>query len=109
MIHFFTSFALVQKEVTPEFIAEILEWDKEVVYEYIFKYIKWFSVSGNNQFRLYHDRFRVYILQKVSESDLTQFNQLFISLCESELTNNTEKDIPEKERYALEFLSPTSF
>ena len=106
LIHFFTSFALVQKEVTPEFIAEILEWDKEVVYEYIFKYSKWFSGSGNNQFRLYHDRFRVYILQKITPKTFLLFNDKLISVCDNVLFSNSNEQI---ERYALEFMSTHLF
>ena len=102
LIHFFTSFALVQKEVTPEFIAEIIEWDKELVYEYIFKYSKWFSGSGNNQFRLYHDRFRVYILQKITPRTFLLFNDKLISICDNVLLSNSNEQI---ERYALEYMS----
>ena len=106
LIHFFTSFALVQKEVTPEFIAEILEWDKEVVYEFIFKYSKWFSGSGNNQFRLYHDRFRVYVLQKITPKTFLLFNDKLILVCDNALLSNSNEQI---ERYALEFLSTHLF
>ena len=102
LIHFFTSFALVQKEVTPEFIAEILERDKEVVYEYIFKYSKWFSGSGNNQFRVYHDRFRVYILQKITPKTFFNFNDKLISICNQAISSNSND---ENELYALEYLS----
>ncbi len=102
LIHFFTSFALVQKEVTPEFIAEIIEWDKETVYEYIFKYSKWFSGSGNNQFCLYHDRFRVYILQKITSKSFSQFNDKLIQICNLAISSSSTA---ENESYALECLS----
>ena len=120
-LQFFLVFALAQKEISADFASTILgdEWCKMLaneneiteekrlkkVNEFIQLHSKRFTSAGEGKFRLYHERFRVYILQKVSEGDLTQFNQLFISLCESELKNNTEKDIPEKEHYALEFLS----
>jgi hypothetical protein len=124
-LQFFLVFALAQKEISADFASTILgdEWCKVLaneneiteekrlkkVNEFIQLHSKRFTSAGEGKFRLYHERFRVYILQKVSEGDLTQFNQLFISLCESELKNNTEKDIPEKERYALEFLSTHYF
>ena len=125
MLQFFLVFALAQKEITADFASTILgdEWCKVLanenetteekrlkkVNEFIQLHSKRFTSGGEGKYRLYHERFRVYILQKVSESDLTKFNQLFISLCEYELKNNTEKDFSEKESYALEFLSTHSF
>jgi hypothetical protein len=120
-LHFFLVFALAQKEISADFASTILveEWCKVLANEnetteekrlkkvnkFIQLHSKRFSAAGEGKFRLYHERFRLYILQKVSEGDVAQFNQKFISLCESELKNNTEKHISEKERYALEFLS----
>ena len=123
-LQFFLVFALAQKEISADFVAKVLgdEWYAEFDHEtskeenrlkkvnYLIQlHSKFFNAGRGGKFRLYHERFRLYILQKVSEGDLTQFNQLFISLCESELKNNTEKDIPEKESYALEFLSTHYF
>jgi hypothetical protein len=124
-LQFFLVFALAQKEISVDFVSTILgdEWCKVLpnenetseekrlkkVNEFIQLHSKRFTSAGEGKYRLYHERFRLYILQKVSESDLTQFNQKFISLCESELKKNTEKDIPEKEYYALEFLSTHYF
>ena len=124
-LQFFLVFALAQKEISADFASTILGdgWCKVLtnenetteenrlkkVNEFIQLHSKRFTSAGEGKYRLYHERFRVYILQKVSESDLNQFNQLFILLCESELKNNSEKEIPEKERYALEFLSTHFF
>jgi hypothetical protein len=124
-LQFFLVFALAQKEISADFASNILgeEWygvlsdenetteEKRLkkVNEFIQLHSKRFSSAGEGKFRLYHERFRVYILQKVSEGDLAQFNLKFVILCESELKNNTEKDIPEKELYALEFLSTHFF
>ena len=120
-LQFFLVFALAQKEISADFAATILgdEWCKVLanenetteekrlkkVNEFIQLHSKRFKSAGEGKYRLYHERFRVYILQKVSEGDLAQFNHKFISLCESELKKNSEKDISEKEIYALEFLS----
>jgi hypothetical protein len=124
-VQFFLVFAFAQKEISADFASTILgdEWCKvhanenetteekrlKKVNEFIQLHSKRFTNVGEGKFRLYHERFRVYILQKVTEGDLAKFNHKFISLCESELKNNTEKDIPEKESYALEFLSTHYF
>ncbi len=120
LLHFFLVFALAQKEISADFTAEILgdEWynqaneqtskeEKRIqrVTELIQLCSKRFSSAGGGKYRLYHERFRVYILQKVSEEDIAQFNAKFIALCEKALEVKSEKDIPEKEIYALEYIT----
>ena len=120
LLYFFLVFALAQKEISTDFAAEILgdEWYNEFdentskeekrllrVNELIQVHSKRFSSAGGGKYRLYHERFRVYVLQKVSEEDIAQFNGKFIALCEKALKVHSEKDIPEKESYALEFLT----
>ena len=123
-LHFFLVFALAQKEISADFTATILgdEWfnlhnDNESkeekrlqkVNDLIQLHSKRLSSAGGGKYRLYHERFRLYILQKVSEQDISQFNNKFITLCESALEITTEKDIPENESYALEFISTHFF
>ena len=123
-LKFFLVFALAQKEISADFAAEILgdEWynifdensskeDNRLhrVNELIQLHSKRFSSAGGGKYRLYHERFRVYVLQKVSEKDITQFNAKFIALCEMALETISEKNIPEKESYALEFISTHFF
>ena len=123
-LDFFLVFALAQKEISADFAAEILgdEWynqadeqtskeDKRLkkVNDLVQLHSKRFSSAGGGKYRLYHERFRVYVLQKVSEEDIDQFNHKFIELCKMALNLNSEKDIPEKESYALEFISTHFF
>ena len=92
-LHFFLVFALAQKEISADFAASILgdEWfnsynnDETIeekrlqkVNDLIQLHSKRFSSAGGGKYRLYHERFRLYILQKVSEQDIAQFNQKFI-------------------------------
>jgi tetratricopeptide (TPR) repeat protein len=106
LLHFFSSFALLQKNANPQFIAEILDWEERKVSIFIYKYSKWFSASGNNQFRLYHDRFRVYILQKITSKTFSQFNNKLIQICNQSITSNSNE---ENKLYALEHLSSHLF
>ena len=123
-LQFFLAFALAQKEISADFAAEILgdEWYNQAdedsskeekrlqrVNELIQCHSKRFSSAGEGKYRLYHERFRVYVLQKVSEQDIAQFNARFIALCERALQTISEKEIPEKESYALEFISSHFF
>ena len=123
-LHFFLVFAIAQKEITADFASSILgdEWfnlhnddeskeEKRLqkVNDLIQQHSKRLSSAGGGKYRLYHERFRLYILQKVSEKDIAQFNDKFITLCETALEITTEKDIQEKESYALEFISTHYF
>jgi hypothetical protein len=123
-LHFFLVFAMAQKEISADFAATILgdvwynlqnekdtEQDKRLqkVNSLIQLHSKRFSSAGGGKYRLYHERFRLYILQKVSEQDIAQFNNKFITLCETALEITREKDESEKESYALEFISTHYF
>jgi hypothetical protein len=119
-LEFFLVFAMAQKEISADFAAEILgdAWYKHAdqnstkeekrlhrVNELIQVHSKRFSSAGSGKYRLYHERFRVYVLQKVSEKFIAQSNDKFIELCQTALNSNSEKDSPEKDSYALEFIS----
>jgi len=123
-IAFFLSICFSPKEISADFAAEILgdAWYKHAdensskeekrlqrVNELIQVHSKRFSSASGGKYRFYHERFRVYVLQKVSEQDITQFNARFIALCETALQTISEKEIPEKESYALEFISTHYF
>jgi hypothetical protein len=117
LLLFFAPFALAQKEISVDFAADVLAktWMKDpsegeanyqAVYDQVNRFIqlhsKRFVSAGEGKYRLYHERFRIYILQKVTELDIRTFNDQIISLCEKALE---EKSGNEKEIYALEFLS----
>jgi hypothetical protein len=123
-LYFFLVFAIAQKEISADFASAILgdEWfnlhnddeskeEKRLqkVNDLIQLHSKRFNSAGGGKYRLYHERFRLYILQKVSEQDIAQFNDKFIELCITALEIITEKDISEKESYALEFISTHFF
>ena len=123
-LQLFLVFALAQKEISADFAAQVLgdmwynlsdentskeEKRLQHVDDLIQLHSKRFGSPGGGKYRLYHERFRVYVLQKVSQQDITQFNDKFISLCETALETISEKDIPEKESYALEFISTHFF
>jgi hypothetical protein len=123
-LHFFLVFALAQKEISADFAARILSDERynyseedsskeekrlQRVNELIQRHSKRFSSAGSGKYRLYHERFRLYVLQKVTEQDITQFNAKFIAFCDTALESTSEKDISEKESYALEFISTHYF
>ena len=115
-LHFFLVFALAQKEISADFASAILgdgwynlqnekdsEQDKRLqkVNDLIQMHSKRLSSASGGKYRLYHERFRVYILQKVSDEQITIYNESYIFNCQVALQINYR----EIEEYALQFLS----
>jgi hypothetical protein len=102
-LEFFGVWALMKKEVSAEFVVSLLDgWSEEKVLAYIGRYSKWFNSPASGLYALYHERFRAFVLQKISGSQLLEINNRVIKSCNDALTRQL-KD--EWERYALEFLS----
>jgi len=100
---FFGVWALMKKEVSAEFVVSLLDgWSEEEVLAYIGRYSKWFNSPASGLYTLYHERFRAFVFQKISGSQLLEINSRVIKSCNDAL-NRQLKD--EWERYALEFLS----
>jgi hypothetical protein len=102
-LDFFTVWALLKKEVSLEFILPLLEgWAEDQIKDYIEKYSKWFNSPVPSKFLLYHERLRIFLLQKISDKQFTVCNDIIIKQCQKalQLQNGSEW-----ERYALEHLS----
>jgi len=98
----FAIWALLKKEVSAAFVAEILGETEDVIQEFISTYSAWFNSPESGKYQLYHERLKVYLLQKMSEGEVYMLHE--------KLTNRLEQAIEEKqtdeyERYALEFLT----
>jgi hypothetical protein len=102
-LDFFSVLALLRKEVSAQFVLHLLDgWTEEQVIAYITQYSKWFFSPVSGKYALYHDRLRIFILQKVSHTHQTKGNNAIIKHCQLALQTNGGD---EWERYALEFLS----
>jgi hypothetical protein len=102
-LDFFAVWALLKKEVSLEFILPLLEGLTEVqLLDYMAKYSKWFNSPVSGKFQIYHERFRTFIYQKISNKQFTVFNDLIINQCKEAIQ---KKNGDEWERYALEHLS----
>ena len=102
-LEFFGVWALMKKEVSAEFVVSLLNGlSEEEVLAFISRYSKWFNSPASGLYALYHERFRAFVLQKISGSQLLEINNRVIKSCNDALTRQL-KD--EWERYALEFLS----
>jgi tetratricopeptide (TPR) repeat protein len=101
-LEFFSVWALLKKEVSAEFVSQLLGWTEERVLDYIALYSKWFNAPLTGKYVLYHERFRSFVLQKISHAQFATCNEAIIYLGKRalEMQNGDEW-----EQYALEHLS----
>jgi hypothetical protein len=103
VLDFFAVWSLLRREVSAAFVLPLLEgWTEEQLLEYIIQYSKWFNSPVSGKYQLYHERFRAFILQKISHQQFSKCNDLIINQCQRALL---EKNGNEWEYYALEHLS----
>ena len=100
-LSFFSTWALLKKEVSASIISKILNWHEQDVIDCLSIYTKWFNSPTSGTYLLYHERLRVFLLEKVSSQQLHLTNQKIISLCQTALE---QRKGDEWELYALEHL-----
>ncbi len=102
-LDFFAVWALLKKEVSLAFLIPLLEgWSEETIIYYINKYSKWFNSPISGKYVLYHERLRVFILQKISKNHFNACNETIIKISHDALSRRSGD---EWENYALEYLS----
>ncbi len=103
LLAFFSVWALLKKEVDAEFVAPLLpSWTNDEVIKFIGNYSKWFNSPVSGKYVLYHERFRTFVLQKLSRRQFDERNNAIIHHCQLALNERLNN---EWERYALEHLS----
>jgi len=70
----FAIWALLKKEVSAAFVAEILGETEDDIQEFISTYSAWFNSPESGKYQLYHERLKVYLLQKLSEGEVSELN-----------------------------------
>ena len=98
----FTLFALLKKEVSISFVAEVLEDSADNITDFISTYSSWFNSPESEKYQIYHERLKVYVLQKLSEREIDKTHEKLILRLEKAIE---EKKVDEFEKYALEFIS----
>jgi hypothetical protein len=99
----FAIWALVKKEVSTQFVAEILNQPEEEIQEFIAAYSAWFNSPESGKYQLYHERLKVYLLQKLSEGEVNVLHEKLILRLEKAIE---EQKADEFEWYGLEFYAP---
>jgi hypothetical protein len=98
----FAIWAFLKKEVSAKFVAEVLEQPVEEIQDFISTYSAWFNSPESGKYQLYHERLKVYLLQKLSEKEVDSLHEKLISRLEQAIA---DQKADEFERYGLEFLA----
>ena len=98
----FAIWALLKKEVSVAFVAEVLNDSENEIQDFIATYSAWFNSPEMGKYQLYHDRLKVYLLQKLSEEEVSELNERLILRMEQAVQ---EQKADEFEWYGLEFLA----
>jgi hypothetical protein len=98
----FAIFALLKKEVSVSFVAEVLDESEEELLTFISVFSSWFNSPESVKYQMYHERLKVYLLQKLSKKEIQIIHEKLIVRLEQAIE---EQKADEFERYALEFLS----
>ena len=98
----FAIWALLKKEVSAAFVAEVLGENEDDIQKFISTYSAWFNSPESGKYQLYHERLKVYLLQKLSEKEILELHEKLISRLEQAIE---EQKADEFEWYGLEFLA----
>ena len=98
----FAIWALLKKEVSATFVAEVLGDSEDEIQDFISTYSAWFNSPESGKYQLYHERLKVYLLQKLSEGEVHKLHEKLITRLERAIE---EQKADEFEWYGLEFLT----
>ena len=98
----FAIWALLKKEVSAAFVAEVLGETEDDIQEFISTYSAWFNSPESGKYQLYHERLKVYLLQKLSEGEIHTLHEKLLARLEKAIE---AQKADEFEWYGLEFLT----
>ena len=101
-LEYFAMWALLKKEVSSAFFAEMLNTNEDDVADFIASYAAWFNSPESGKYILYHERLRLYLLQKLSGKEVHVLHEGLITRLEQAIE---DQKADEFERYGLEILS----
>lgn len=101
----FVVWALLKKEVSAQFVAEIIKVSTQEIIDFIAYYSSWFISPESGKYQLYHDRLKVYILQKANDRLIIKINKSIISSMKTNKDFNNYANTYEFNHYFLESFS----
>jgi hypothetical protein len=91
----------LKKAMSAAFVADVLGETELQIQEFIYNNSAWFNSPESGQYHLYHERLKVYLLQKVSDSLIHSLQKSLLNRLESAVELQQGDEV---ERYALEFM-----
>jgi len=101
LVERFAIWALLKKEVSAEFVAEVLEQPIDEIQDFISTYSAWFNSPESGKYQLYHERLKVYLLQKLSEKEIQTLHEKLITRLEQAIKDQKADEL---DWYGLEFI-----
>ena len=92
---------LFKGPVSANMAAALLDLEEEQMKDLVDTYSSWFNSPESGKYQLYHERLRVYLLQKLKAEEVQAINEKLISFLE-DAVNQAKGE--EDEYYALEHL-----
>ena len=93
--------ALFKGPVSTSLAAGILDIEHEQMKNLIDRFSRWFNSPESGKYQLYHERLRVYLLQKLKPAEVQNLNEKLISYLEDGIKDAKGEEV---EYYALEYL-----
>ena len=93
--------ALFKGPVSTSLAAGILDIEHEQMKNLIDRFSSWFNSPESGKYQLYHERLRVYLLQKLKPAEVQNLNEKLISYLEDGIKDAKGEEV---EYYALEYL-----
>ncbi|MDB4650087.1 hypothetical protein OAF64_08825, partial [Crocinitomicaceae bacterium] len=74
--------ALFRGPVSANLAASVLELEEEPITDLVDTYSSWFNSPESGKYQLYHERIKVYLLSKVSRSDIQLLSKKILQFFE---------------------------
>ena len=103
LLETFAIWALLKKEVSAQFVSEILDVPSQEIVDFIATYSSWFTSPESGKYQLYHERLKIYVLSKCSENIIIDILSRLVNSC------LTKKSNQEFDFYRFEFLGDYLF
>ena len=100
VLHQLVLWALFKGPVSTGFAAAVLDKEENHIKSLIDRYSSWFNSPESGKYQLYHERLKVYLLQKVKSEAIKLLNENIIYSIKIALKGNTLNDL---EKYGLQF------
>lgn len=101
-LEIFSIFALLKGGISIEFMSVFYDDKIGIIQEFIYSNSKFFNSKVVSKFEIYHERFRVYILQRIGKSKLNKLYEKILFHLEASIQASDGGEI---EQYALKYLA----